>query len=181
MPGPTSRGAEPMPRLSLILAVTVAASLTLSACKTLPLAELSSFGDSSASMHDMSALAYYPDDQLIAEGRAQFREGNFGRSYALFKKSVEVFPQDTTAWLGLAASADKVRRFDTADIAYRRLGTMIPGQLEYYNNVAYSYLLRGNIQMAQRYFLEAQRMAPDNEIVRNNLQLLRSSVAFSRG
>ena len=170
-----------MPKLSIIRAIAVATSLTLTACQTLPVAELSSFGDSSGSIDDLSALAYYPDDQLLAEGKAQFREGNYGSSYALFKKSVEVFPNDSAAWLGLAASADKVGRFDTADLAYRRLGRMIPGHIEYYNNVAYSYLLRGNLEMARSYFLKAYHLAPDNETVRNNLQLLRNSVTFAQG
>lgn len=166
-----------MPALRFALALT--GLLALSACASNPLGMQASFADSKASLDDTSAIAYFPTDDLIAAGRAQFHDGNYGNSYKLFKKSVEVFPQDASAWLGLAASADKVGRFDTSDIAYRRLGTMIPGRLEYYNNVGYSYLLRGEMQRAEEYFLRAYAIDPANPAVVNNLQLLRGSVGLA--
>ena len=106
--------------------------------------------------------------------------GNFGKSYAYFKRSVEVFPKDPAAWLGFAASADMVGRFDTSDRAYKVLSGMIGNRPEYYNNVGYSYLLRGNLEMARRYFLKAYELDPQNEITANNLELLRNSASFAK-
>ena len=110
----------------------------------------------------------------------QFKERNYGKAYALFKRSVELFPEDPQAWLGLAASADQLGRFDTSDRAYRKLQPMIGGRPEYYNNVGYSYLLRGSLQQARRNFLKAYELDPSNETTANNLQLLANSTQFAK-
>lgn len=154
------------------LAVLAVAGIVLAGCQT---SEMSTYGDSSASVEDLADVSYYKTDELITEGVAQFKEKNYGKSYALFKRSVDVFPNDPQAWLGLAASADEIGRFDTSDIAYRKLAGMIGGRPEYYNNVGYSHLLRGDLIQARRYFLKAYELDPSNETTANNLQLLANS------
>ena len=47
---------------------------------------------------------------------------------------------------------------------------------EYYNNVGYSFLLRGKLQDARSNFLKAYELAPNDPTVANNLKLLSSSV-----
>ena len=49
------------------------------------------------------------------------------------------------------------------------------GTLAYYNNIGYSYLLRGDLQRARASFLKAYDLDPENVVVANNLQLLGSS------
>ncbi len=44
--------------------------------------------------------------------------GNYGIAQRYFKDAVEKAPRDVTAWIGLAASYDRLRRFDLADQAY---------------------------------------------------------------
>ena len=86
------------------------------------------------------------------------------------------------AWLGYAASSDHLARFDNSDQAYQRLSSMIPNRPEYLNNVGYSYLLRGNLVQARRYFLKAYEIDPANETTANNLELLRNSTtSIQRG
>ncbi len=144
--------------------------------------ELSSFGDSSLSSDDLAYASYYSNDQLVTEGKVQFRERNYGKSYSLFKKAASVYPNDPMAWLGYAASADHLARFDNADQAYQRLSSMIPNRPAYLNNVGYSYLLRGNLVQARRYFLKAYEIDPANETTANNLELLRNSTtSIQRG
>lgn len=154
--------------------------LGLAACQSADVADLSSFGDSAESVKDLADVSYYPNDQLVKEGQVQFRERNYGKSYALFKKAVEVYPDDPAAWLGYAASSDMIARFDNADQGYRRLAKMIPNRPEYLNNVGYSHLLRGNLPQARRYFLRAYEIDPANETTANNLELLRNSSSFAR-
>jgi Flp pilus assembly protein TadD len=149
---------------------------SLASCTSVDVEDLSSFGDSADTVIDTSIVDYYPDDQLITVGKVQFREGNYGKSYSLFKKAVEVVPNDPQAWLGFAASSDMVRRFDSSDIAYRKLAAVIGNRPEYYNNVGYSHLLRGNLKSARRHFLKAYELDPSNEFTANNLELLRNSV-----
>ena len=156
-------------------------ALFLSSCQTanvLDPDEISSFGDSAASVDDISLNTYYPNEQLVKEGLVQIREKNYGKSYTLFKKAVEVYPDDPLAWLGYSASADHLSRFKNADIGYRRLARMIPNTPTYLNNVGYSYLLRGNLRQARTYFLRAYEIDHSNETTTNNLELLRNSASF---
>ncbi len=170
-----------MLRGSLLFAAAAAGCLLLASCQSNDLSSFgSSFGDSAASVDDLSDVSYYKTDELITLGKVQFKERNYGKAYALFKRSVELFPEDPQAWLGLAASADQLGRFDTSDRAYRKLQPMIGGRPEYYNNVGYSYLLRGSLQQARRNFLKAYELDPSNETTANNLQLLANSTQFAK-
>ena len=63
-------------------------------------------------------VKYYPSDEPVLMGLEQFNRGNFGLSQRYFKDAVEKAPKDLTAWIGLAASYDRLRRFDLADQAY---------------------------------------------------------------
>ncbi|WP_223385511.1 tetratricopeptide repeat protein [Oricola cellulosilytica] len=163
----------------LAVAVSIL-GLSLASCQGVNVEDLSTFGDSAASVENLSDAEFYATDELITMGKTQFKERNYGKSYSFFKRAVEVFPKDPAAWLGFAASADHVGRFDTADRAYRVLSTMIGRRPEYYNNVGYSYLLRGNLPKARHYFLKAYEIDPSNEITANNLELMRNSVAFAK-
>ena len=138
--------------------------------------ELTSFGDTFKGLKTVSEVEYYASDEAVAEAKNQFRQGNYGNSGALFYKAVQLAPNDGVAWLGLAASCDRIRRFDLSDKAYKRAYVQLGGTPEYYNNYGYSKLLRGNLQEARANFLHAYELAPGDPTVRNNLQLLSSSV-----
>jgi Flp pilus assembly protein TadD len=158
----------------------VLAGLLLAGCQSTNIEDYSSFGDSAKSVDDLSDVSFYATDELITLGLVQFNERNFGMSYSLFKRAVAVFPEDPMAWVGYAASADQIGRFDNADNAYRLLATMIPNSPVYLNNVGYSHLLRGNLPQARRYFLKAYEIDPGNETTANNIELLRSSASFAK-
>lgn len=61
---------------------------------------------------------YYPSDEPLRLGMEQFNRGNFGVAQHYFQDAVEKAPKDGSAWLGLAASYDRLGRFDLADRAY---------------------------------------------------------------
>lgn len=143
------------------------------------MASLSAFGDTAAANDDISKVAYYRDDQLLTKAKIQFKAKNYGKAYSIYKRAVEVNPKDPVAWLGYSASADMIGRFDNADVGYKRLARMIPNRPEYLNNVGYSYLLRGKLVPARRYFLKAYDIDPENQTTANNLELLRNSVSFT--
>jgi predicted Zn-dependent protease len=63
-------------------------------------------------------VKYYPSDQPVRLGIRRFYEGNFGLAQQYFQDAVEKSPRDATAWTGLAASYDRLGRFDLADRAY---------------------------------------------------------------
>ena len=138
--------------------------------------EFTAFGDTFKGLQTVSAVEYYASDLAVAEAMNQFRSENYGNSGALFYKAVQLAPNDGVAWLGLAASCDRIGRFDLADKAYRQAYRYIGATPEYYNNVGYSYLLRGKLQEARRNFLKAYELAPNDPTIRNNLELLSTSV-----
>ncbi|TPI54086.1 tetratricopeptide repeat protein [Mesorhizobium sp. B3-1-3] len=138
--------------------------------------DVTSFGDTFDGLKTVSDVDYYASDQAVTEAKTQFRSENYGNAGALFYKATRLAPNDGVAWLGLAASCDRIRRFDLADIAYARAYRLLGATPEYYNNVGYSYLLRGKLQDARTNFLKAYELAPNDPTVANNLKLLSSSV-----
>jgi Flp pilus assembly protein TadD len=118
---------------------------------------------------------YFPSDEYVRMGKVHFRNGDYGLAELNFRKAVEVAPNDTDGWLGLAASYDQLRRFDLADRAYDKVLVIGKGNPIVLNNVGYSHLLRGNTQLARRMLLKAYELDPGNPIIANNLKLLGES------
>jgi Flp pilus assembly protein TadD len=123
-------------------------------------------------------VQYYPSDEPVRMGLEHFNRGHYGIAQRYFKDAVEKAPRDLTAWTGLAASYDRLLRFDLADQAYSqavRLGGETP---EILNDQGYSYMLRGNLTAARRKFQKAYSLAPGNPVIVNNLELLDGSRRF---
>jgi Flp pilus assembly protein TadD len=118
---------------------------------------------------------YHASDEDVQQGLAELRAGNFGLAQQRLQAGVERTPNDVTGWVGLAASYDRLRRFDLADRAYAqaiRLGGVNAAVL---NNQGYSYLLRGDLVKARSSFLAAQALDPASPTIANNLKLLDGS------
>jgi tetratricopeptide (TPR) repeat protein len=115
-----------------------------------------------------------PHDDLN-QGKKQFRANNFGIAERYFRRAVETHPRDAEAWVGLAASYDRLRRFDLADRAYRGVIGIIGETPEVLNNQGYSYMLRGDYAHARTTLLAAQAKDANNPYIRNNLALLEKS------
>ena len=106
-------------------------------------------------------------------GKQHYRAGSFGLAEKHFRLAVEKNAGSAEAWLGLAASYDKLRRYDLADRAYRRAYAITGPTPEFLNNRGYSYLLRGNLRKASIDLNEAIAKAPDDPRILSNLELLR--------
>ena len=119
-----------------------------------------------------------PHDDLSL-GKKQFRAANFGLAERHFRRAVEQHPRDLEAWIGLAASYDRLRRWDFADRAYDQAMKISGPQPELLNNWGYSYMLRGDYRRARETLLQAQAQDPGNPYIRNNLELLEAS--FRKG
>lgn len=137
-----------------------------------------------ASANEPSSLAVPPESGLLgsdpndelALGKKQYRANNYGLAEQHFRKAVELHPRDAEAWLGLAASYDRLRRFDLADRAYAQAIGIVGENVEILNNEGFSYMLRGDFRRARAKLLEAEHKDPGNKYVANNLRLLDESV-----
>jgi TolA-binding protein len=115
-----------------------------------------------------------PNDDLQL-GKKYFRSNNFALAEKSFRSAVEKHPNDAGAWVGLAASYDRLRRFDLADRAYAAAIRLVGPTAEILNDQGFSYMLRGDYARAKKKLQEAQVKDPSNPYVQANLQLLEES------
>ena len=162
-------------RYGLLAAALVA--LPLSGCSS---AGLSTFGSNKLAVAEISNIETYTADGALREAKAHFRNSNFGYSAAFYKRAVELTPNNAEGYVGLSASYDRLGRFDLSDRVYASLYQMSGGTAQYFNNVGYSYLLRGSLSEALKSFRKAQKLEPDNLVVANNIQILQRAAADSR-
>jgi Flp pilus assembly protein TadD len=175
-------------RIGIARALIVAAGLWLAACNVennLSFDSKTPGADSYAAVSaggelppppgaDAGLLGSDPNDDLNL-GKKQFRANNYGLAEKYYRRAVESHPRDAEAWLGLAASYDRLRRFDLADRAYGQAIAIVGPMVEILNNQGYSYMLRGDYRRARQKLAAAQRKDPGNRFVQNNLQLLEES------
>jgi tetratricopeptide (TPR) repeat protein len=115
-----------------------------------------------------------PDDDL-ALGKRYFRANDFGLAEKSFQRAVERHPRDAEAWVDLAASYDRLRRFDLADRAYAEAIRLIGPTPEILNDQGFSYMLRGDYARARQKLMAARAQAPNNPYIQANLELLQES------
>lgn len=171
-------------RLGMAL-VLVAACLCLAGCNTTnrtasvsdgpsptASATLPAGANAQASASDETTGSITPRNEDVTLGKQEYRAGNFDAAAKAFNRAAQKHPRDSEAWLGLAASYDRLRQFELADSAYDQ-AVIIDGQTaEILNNQGYSYLLRGDYTRARAKLTAAQAKDPANRYVQNNLQLL---------
>lgn len=112
-----------------------------------------------------------PKDDLSL-GKLHYKEQNYGLAEKHFRRAVEAQPRTAEAWVGLAASYDRLRRFDLADRAYEQAIAILGPTPEILNNQGFSYMLRGDYKLARKKLAAAQAKDPDNKYIHNNIELL---------
>jgi Flp pilus assembly protein TadD len=123
-------------------------------------------------------VKYYHSDEPVRLGIQRFYEGNFGLAEKYFQDAVETTPKDATAWVGLAASYDRLGRFDLADRSYASAVKLVGHTPSILNNEGYSYMLRGQLNKARAKFDAALSLDPSNSTAINNLALLNQSSRY---
>jgi tetratricopeptide (TPR) repeat protein len=115
-----------------------------------------------------------PNDDVV-RGKRYFRANDFGLAEKSFRAAVEKHPRDAESWVGLAASYDRLRRFDLADRAYAEATRLVGPTPEILNDEGFSYMLRGDYARAARTLQQAKAKDPANPYIQANLQLLEES------
>ena len=139
-----------------------------------PPAEPGPNGEPVAPLGKPGLLGDDPNDDLQL-GKKYFRNNNFGLAEKSFRSAVEKHPRDAEAWVGLAASYDRLRRFDLADRAYQQAIGIVGRTPEVLNNQGFSYMLRGDYERARKTLQDAQAKDPGNPYIQANLRLLADS------
>jgi Flp pilus assembly protein TadD len=62
-------------------------------------------------------VRYYPSDEPLRLTLEHFNRGHCGIAERYFRDAVEKAPRDVTAWVGLAATYDRIGRCELADRA----------------------------------------------------------------
>ncbi len=131
-------------------------------------------GEPVAPLSKPGLLGYDPHDD-VQLGKKYFRSNNFGLAEKKFRSAAEKHPRDAEAWLGLAASYDRLRRFDLADRAYAEAIRIVGPTVEILNDEGFSYMLRGDYGRAHKLLEQARAKDPENPYVEANLRLLEES------
>ncbi len=114
-----------------------------------------------------------PSDEPMVLARANFEKGSYGKAEQHFRAAAEANPKNINAWLGLAATYDRLARFELAEQAYARVDQLGGGDsTAALNNRGYHHLLRGNLGKARSYLTRASQSEPSNPLVQGNLRLL---------
>ena len=139
-----------------------------------PPAEPGGSGEPVAPLAKPGLLGDDPNDDL-QRGKRYFRANSFANAERSFRAAVEKHPRDAEAWVGLAASYDRLRRFDLADRAYQEAMRIVGRTPEVLNDQGFSYILRGDYARAQRTLTEALAKDPASPYIQANMRLLEES------
>ncbi|MBW7850743.1 MAG: LytR C-terminal domain-containing protein [Rhodospirillales bacterium] len=110
-------------------------------------------------------------------GKAHLARGHLGLAVTAFQRAVAQQPQSLEALNALAATYDKMGRYDLADRNYARALALSPDDPQTLNNAGYSRFLRGDFREAMRLFTAAGTRAPDDPVVAGNLAAVQRALA----
>lgn len=116
-------------------------------------------------------------EKPLAKARLHFKNEDYGLAEKYFRQAVEENPNLTVGWMGLAASYDRLRRFDLAARAYKVVIKQTGYTTALHNNMGYHHYLQGNTAKARKHFNAALAKDPGNPYVLNNLEMLESPSA----
>ncbi len=160
-------------QLGRLIAIAGVGAMLLSGCSSFGgIAGKSAFGDTAVSSAEVAAATGNDANATLGQARAFFRNADYGQSAAYYKRLVQLQPTSAEGYVGLGASYDELGRFDLSDRVYAALYGITGATAQYFNNVGYSYLLRGNMAAALSNFRKAQKLDPENVRIANNIQML---------
>jgi Flp pilus assembly protein TadD len=157
--------------LLLKLLAVGALALALAGCQTFDGSE-SAEDATTPSITDTSSFGSAPESVWLEKAKQQYRNGDYGLAERYYRQAIEERPKNAEAWLGLAASYDRLKRFDLAARAYDSLIEIAGNTPTVLNNLAYHQMLKGDFVSARRTLQAAAEKAPNNPYIHNNMDLL---------
>ncbi len=149
-------------RLAICLPVALASTILLAGC-------------GGGSMQQVSDLRAAGPNAVISDyeaGKLHFGEGRIGLALKSFHEAKRQDPTSVPTLNALAASYDRIQRFDLAQVYYDKALAIEPQSAQTLNNIGYSMLLRGDRTGALAYFDKAKTIDPLNMVVAANMARL---------
>ena len=109
-------------------------------------------------------------------GKRLFADGHYGLAVQQFETAVARNPGSVDALNGLAATFDRLERFDQAERLYLRALALEPDSVNTLNNLGYSYLIQGKYRLAMTYLSDAQTLDSTNPMIAHNYQKSRAAL-----
>lgn len=159
------------------LLVALGAAAGLGGCNTTGNTAMAS-ADAAAEPLDISAVP--PPADPFHRGLYYFNRADYGSAERYLREAVEKTPNNTGAWIALAASYDNIRRFAFADRAYATAISLAGETPQILNNQGLSYMLRGDLRTARAKIVKALKLDPQNATARNNLRLVETRLVERR-
>jgi Flp pilus assembly protein TadD len=152
------------------LAAAAALSCHVGACASVTDQEISA--EMAGGITDTSSFGSLPEAVWVQKAKQNYRDGNYGLAERYYRQAIEEQPRNVEAWLGLAASYDRLKRFDLADKAYDAVIRLVGRTPTVLNNLAFHEMLKGDLGTARRHLEAADQADPGNPHVRSNMKLL---------
>ena len=154
------------------LAALAALCLFTAGCETVWDASVEPTAELAGDISSDSSFGAAPEAHWLQKAKENYRDGNYGLAERFFRQAVEERHTNAEAWLGLAASYDRLKRFDHAERAYDALVKLAGYTPTVLNNLAYHQMLRGDLVSARRSLEAAHSADPGNPYIKNNMDLL---------
>lgn len=119
-------------------------------------------------------------ESSVKSGLKHFNRDEYGLAARDFEQTIMKNPADASAWVALAASYDRIGRFDLSDRAYLQAVSLVGETPQLLNNEGFSYMLRGQLSKARMKLEAAHELDPENPVINDNLKLLKSSAGLLR-
>ena len=114
----------------------------------------------------------------VDQGYALMGQKDYAKAKSVLQSAQPFRTGDRRALMGLAVASDMTGDFRTADRAYKELLLRETDRAMLFNNMAYSYMLRGDYTRASAYLTEARRHDAANVTIANNTAMLERVAPF---
>jgi len=112
-------------------------------------------------------------EAYVDRGLAHLLSRNYVAAKTELMKAAPFKTGDARTLMALGIAADMTEDFRLSDRVYEKLLTLGSDQATLFNNMGYSYMLRGDLSKAADYLAEAARRSPKDETIKNNLSMLK--------
>lgn len=109
------------------------------------------------------------EDENMAVGKGFFEKGEYEQAIASFKKVIEKFPNNLSAYYNLGLSYLRNGNTDKAIDVLKKSREMDPEVVEVYFALGESYFIKGDNDKAKEIFSKAIELQPDNPQAHYNL------------